>query len=291
MNVKDAVQHDVRQWINDLDEENWSDKQIIEAMHFAIRRMRNKMQYVNREHDTHILALDMDDFVEVHGLYGWQVPYYVQRVQNLFVNDLLTDPIPYKKSRQFFDSGNHWLMIPGYKRRVGLRYSLNELYLQYIPRMPTFHWGTIESVVGNDVELNPAVADAAGNPFRMSRYDDAYKGWGFEVINENGAAAGDIHQPEASEFNHGAAPTTTVTLDATAVVNVTGEDSYAMLMPWDGLMDEALCLFCAYRLLVAEGHRRQAAEIQPLLAAAEDELTNAGMLDGPGNGMVVEDVN
>lgn len=285
MNVKDAVQHDVRQMIGDLDEENWSDKQIVESLHYAIRRMRNKRQMVSRDFGTHIEVLASGDLAEVHGLHGWALPYYVERVQAVYTNDQLTHRIPYKKVRQPFDPDNHWLSIPGYRRRLGTRYTESELYVQYVPRIPVFHWGTIGTVAAQTVELVP------DEGFRQSRYDSAYKGWGFEIVGDTDAAAGDIYEPESSEFTPGANPTTVVTMDDATTINTAEDDLYAMLMPWNGEMDEALCLFTSYRLLVAEGHRRQAAEIQQMLVMAERELTDLGILEGTTGDQVVEDVN
>jgi len=285
MNLREALGQNVRQMISDMDGENWTDSRLLEAMLYSIREMRHRLMGVNRDWFTDVAHLTDADLVDVDTMTVWDLPTYVERVTGVFTDSDLQCKIPYKQAKHRTYTGTTWMMLPSFRRRFAVTGGMSEIYVQYLPQVPALHFGTVSAVGADNLTLLPTAG-------RQSMWENAYRGWPLQITGPTNAAAGVVYQPEESVYTPGGVPDTTVTMNEPLAAPLPAEDDeYALMLPWDGRMDEALCMLCSYRILVAEGHRRQAAEIQGMLTVALDDFTRAGMFEGDDTGGVVEDVN
>lgn len=258
----------VRISIHDLGEENWTNDQIYLALENSVRYMRNQFLATQAQWFTDVVALTATDFETVGSQYTYSLPVYMERVHAVYLDEELKNKLAHEQRRAASNLTEGWRVRPGYKRMIQFPVGNSEIWLEYVPRLSSFHSGTCGIPVGNAIPLT--VVDGA-----MSVWENAYRDVPFLITV--GANAGYQMQPMASAGAN-------ITLDvAPPALNT---QTYAMELPFDGRADEAICAYAGVYLLTGEGHRRQQEAMMAQFQLALEEFANSIPMEGEGDEQV-----
>lgn len=207
----------------------------------------------------------------------WKVPERVKSVINFFTDSDLTIPLRKAAGKRggvgyYTDAWKRW---PGAIDAIAFPGGYDTLYALVQARVP----GLLTGACGTPGASTFIIAGTQVG--ERADWEDSYRGYEFWLQAETTQWV----RVQITAYN---ASTKTITFDESITPGI--DDAFEMALPFGGRLDHELCTIAAHKLLIWEGHRRQANELLMEKEAAMGKVKEVAADREPSAERMVEEV-